>query len=258
MNILNEIVASKKIEIEKQRALIPVSELVKFPLFNRKCISLVNAIKDGTGIIAEYKRKSPSAGELSTKSIEEVVHAYGILDVSGISVLTDEKYFGGSISDVTKTRVNTNAPILRKEFIIDEYQLFEAKAYGADAVLLIASILDDYHAKYLTSIASSIGLEVLMEFHTKEELSKLNEDVDIVGINNRNLDTLQTNIQTSIELRKYLPYNKVCISESGIKSKEDIHELRTMGYDGFLIGQSILENGALLRDLSNELLVKKD
>lgn len=250
MNTLQEIIQAKKLEVALRRKQFSIEKLTKMPLFQRECSSLAQSVKHGTGIIAEYKRKSPSAGTIQESSIDDVIRFYDKRGVSGVSVLTDEGFFGGHVKDLSVAQQTTSKPILRKEFVVDEYQLFEAKAYGADAILLIAEALDEYHATYLTTIAQSIGLEVLMELHSEDELDKLNDSVDIIGVNNRNLQTLDTDLKASRELIKYLPYNKVKITESGISKAEELEELYQLGYEGCLIGEAILKNESLLPKLN--------
>lgn len=249
-DLLKEIIANKRKEVEANRNSKPLAELVKSPLFEREAVSFEKSILSGNGIIAEFKRKSPSAGKLSEgHKLESTVLSYQENKVSGYSILTDHKYFGGSIADLKEAKGLVHGPILRKDFIIDEYQIFEAKANGADAILLIAEALDEYHARYLSTIAHSIGLEVLMEFHSAEELHKLNENVDVVGVNNRNLKTLKTDIRTSFELIRQLPFGLTKIAESGISSPYEIQELLSVGYNGFLIGESVLRHEGLLKRL---------
>ncbi len=248
MNLLEEIISRKKEEIDKKRIDFPISELIKTEEFKKPTKSLGQSITSGSGIIAEFKHKSPTAGIIDNGlGLNDVLDIYRMNEVSGVSILTDEHYFGGSLEDLKTAAAFEVGPVLRKDFIVDEYQIFEAKAYGADAILLIAEALDEYHATYLTTIAKSIGLEVLMEFHSAEELSKLNENVDVVGINNRNLKTLKTDIRTAFELVKQLPYESIKIAESGISSTYEIQELLKVGYNGFLIGESILKNQGLLQ-----------
>lgn len=247
MNILDEIIAHKRVEVEQRRKEKSINELVKMNGFDRSSRSLVSTLKSGTGIMAEFKRKSPSAGSFhSNISLEETLNFYEQQQVSGLSILTDQTYFGGELVDLEVAAGKKIAPVLRKDFIVDEYQIFEAKAYGADAILLIAAALDEYHAKSLAVVAQSLGLEVLMEFHSAEELSLLNENVDIVGINNRNLKTLKTDVRTALELARQLPFDRVKIAESGISSAFEIQELLKVGFDGFLIGESVLKNPGLL------------
>ncbi|MCG8577472.1 MAG: indole-3-glycerol phosphate synthase TrpC [Flavobacteriales bacterium] len=256
MKLLKQIIADKKLEIERQREKMPVSQLTTLPTFDRKCHSLARSIKENSGIIAEFKRKSPSHGDFQKRELKEVVDFYEKAGVSGISVLTNQTYFGGSMLDLQTARSKTNLPILQKDFIVDEYQLFQAKSAGADAILLIAAILDDYYSEHLACIAQSIGLEVLMEFHSAEEIDHYNEYVDIVGINNRNLDSLKVDVEMSKQLYVELPRNVVKISESGIGEVDQIQALSSLGYDGFLIGESLLKNPELLNDLEASLIPK--
>lgn len=250
MNVLEQIVQAKREEVERKRAKVSIDELTLQPLFHSPVMSLSKRIKEGSGIIAEFKRKSPSAGEIQDRDINEVIKFYNANKVSGYSVLTDFDRFGGSLEDLETARLQATGPVLRKEFIVEEYQIFEARAYGADAILLIAEALDEYHATHLTTIAHTLGMEVVMEFHSKEELHKLNEQVDVVGINNRNLKTLETRIETSEELIKYLPYDRVKITESGIHEPEQLERLYEVGYEGCLVGEAILKDPTLLPRLS--------
>ncbi|MBD3637622.1 MAG: indole-3-glycerol phosphate synthase TrpC [Crocinitomicaceae bacterium] len=251
MNLLDKIIQKKKEEVAYNRSNIPLGTLTQMPFFDTPCRSFKTEIRNGTGIVAEFKRRSPSAGEIQKQSVEEVVSKYSREGVSAVSILTDQSFFGGELSDLSAAKTAIKKPVLRKDFIVDEYQLFEAKAYGADAVLLIAEALDEYHATYLTTIAQSLGLEVLMELHSEEQVDKLNDAVDIIGINNRNLKTLQIDLTTSEQLLKYLPYNKVKITESGISTPDDLKRLYSLGYDGCLIGEAVLKQPTLLSELAN-------
>lgn len=252
-NLLEQIIAAKKQEIAAKKGLLPIRELVAMIGDCRPTKSLCNSITSGNGIIAEFKRKSPSGGRLNFHSLEETVNFYHEQDVSGISILTDHEFFGGSLDDLKRTSDLTNKPLLRKDFILDEYQLFEARAFGADAVLLIGAILDEYHAKNLATVAKSLNLEVLFEIHKREELSLISDAVDIIGVNNRNLDTLEISLDNSIKLAPALPMNFVKISESGIKTPEEIVHLAELGYQGYLIGESLLREPALLGKLTKTL-----
>lgn len=253
MNILDQIINHKKREVEERKSRVSAEELTRYELFQRPTNSLKSSLQNGNGIIAEFKRKSPSAGLFSGRELKEVIQKYVKAGVSGCSILTDLEFFGGTVSDLVAARNLTNRPILRKEFIIDEYQLFEAKAHGADAILLIATVLDNYHATHLTTIANSLGLEVLMEFHHESELDKLNDGVDIIGVNNRNLDTLQTTLETSERMLRHLPYNSVKITESGIHRAAQLKYLYDIGFDGCLIGESLLNEERLLDEMIREI-----
>lgn len=240
--ILDTIVANKRLEINALKLNKSYSDFESSPLFNRKTISLTAKIKSQEfGIIAEIKRKSPSAGDINPNmDIIEQGIIYQDNNVSGISCLTDEVFFGGTITDLIALRRVVTTPILRKEFILDEIQLFESKAAGADAILLISEILDEKQALHLTIMAQQLGLEVIMECHDKTHLDFINDQVDIIGINNRNLHLQKTDLATSFELYPFLPKDKVLISESGIKTYSEILELSKTGYHGALIGESIL------------------
>jgi indole-3-glycerol phosphate synthase len=245
MNILEKIVESKKAEVAHQKKTIPVAQLKKYPGYKRKCNSLKAALlKPGSsGIIAEFKQKSPSKGEINFGvKVEEVTKGYAEAGVAGISVLTDYEYFGGTLANLAKAReVNPEIPILRKDFMIDAYQVVEAKAFGADVILLIASCLEKGQAETLAQKAKSLGMEVLMEVHNAEELKMVNDFVDIVGVNNRNLKTFKVDVETSVKLAKLIPGKFVKISESGLTGAETIHYLRKSGFKGFLIGETFMK-----------------
>lgn len=244
MNILDQIVARKKEEVIAQRMNKPVAALERQPLFGRPVISFREAIADPfkKGLIAEFKRKSPSEGFIHEHAdAERVTAAYVAAGASALSVLTDNYYFGGSSNDLQAARNNEDIPLLRKDFIVDEYQVFEAKAIGADAVLLIASALSTKEVLLLTLRAKSLQLEVLLELHSLDELDRLNPYVDVVGVNNRNLSSFKTTLQNSIDLYPYLPAEMFKISESGIHTPEDVRMLRHTGYDGFLVGTAFMK-----------------
>ena len=245
MNILNKIIETKKVEVANQKKVVSVSQLEKYPGFNRKCNSLISSLlKEGSsGIIAEFKQKSPSKGEINYRvKVEEVTKGYVEAGVAGLSVLTDYEYFGGTIANLAKAReTNPNIPILRKDFMIDTYQIIEAKAFGADVILLIAACLEKEEAKILAEKAKSLGMDVLMEIHNEEELNIVNDFVDIVGINNRNLKTFEVNVETSVNLAKLIPDQFVKISESGLAGAETVHYLKKNGFKGFLMGETFMK-----------------
>ncbi len=244
MNILEKIVAHKTKEIANKKKLYPISLLEQSIYFNTPVVSMKKYLlrKDKNGIIAEFKRRSPSKGAINPHAtVESVSIGYMQAGASGLSVLTDEKFFGGKSEDLTIARKYNFCPILRKDFVIDEYQLIEAKSIGADTVLLIAECLEAAKFKQLASTAKNLGLEVLMEVHSVGQLSKLCDDVTIVGVNNRNLETFEVNTQTSIELAKAIPEDFIKISESGISKAETILELQEAGYNGFLIGETFMK-----------------
>ena len=238
-DILKRILTNTKSEVSTLKKTIKISELEASPFFNRRGKSLKNALLQAQqpGIIAEFKRKSPSAGPIhQNASVQSIVRGYVNAGVAGISVLTDEQFFGGKIEDLRQARQITETPILRKDFIIDEFQLYEAKAYGADVVLLIAEALEKDELEKLAEKAKEIGLEVLCEVHSSNQLDKLNEFVDIVGVNNRNLSSFDVSLDTSIDLLKQLPADVAKISESGFENAEDVKRLHEQGFHGFLIG----------------------
>ena len=244
MNILDKIIADKRLEVELKKSIIPVSQLENSVLFNSRTNSLSKLLKHSTsGIIAEHKRKSPSKQTINSSfTVEEVVKGYQNAGVCGISVLTDMKYFGGSLEDLLLARASVTIPLLRKEFIIDEYQLLEAKANGADVILLIAAVLTRQEIKHLSEFAQSLGLEVLLEVHNEEELYKsIMPSLNMIGVNNRNLKTFEVSLSYSKELASLIPNEFVKISESGISNVEAVKELQHFGYQGFLIGENFMK-----------------
>jgi indole-3-glycerol phosphate synthase len=243
MTILDKIVANKRKELAGASVFTTLNELEGSKLFDRKVISLSKSVLDSerSGIIAEFKRKSPSKGVINNNaSVAEVADGYFKEGAAGVSILTDKHFFGGSNDDLKRARDEAFFPILRKDFTISEYQVIEAKAIGADAILIIAAILDSKEILCLSKLASSIGLEVLLEIHERSELDKVNEYIDIIGVNNRDLRSFEVNTAISLELAGKIPAGFARISESGISSPLDIKELRDAGYDGFLIGERFM------------------
>ncbi|MFC5682995.1 indole-3-glycerol phosphate synthase TrpC [Flavobacterium sp. MAHUQ-51] len=244
MNILDRIIIDKKREVELKKSIIPVSQLEASVFFGKKIISLSNNLRNSnSGIIAEHKRRSPSKAVINHSfSVEEVVKGYENAGACGISVLTDGKYFGGSLDDLVLARASVNIPLLRKEFIVDEYQILEAKAHGADLILLIAAVLTREEIKSLSEFAKNLGLEVLLEVHNQEELEKsIMPTLDMIGVNNRNLKTFEVSLDFSKQLADMIPNDFVKVSESGISSIEAIQELKPYGYKGFLIGENFMK-----------------
>ncbi len=244
MNILDKILEDKKNELILKKKILPINYLKKSPIFNRECISLKKSLtKSASGIIAEHKRRSPSKNNINNSlSLINVIKGYENAGACGISVLTNTKFFGGSIEDLILARETTNLPILRKEFIIDEYQITESKANGADAILLIASILNNKEIKHLSNFAKNLGLEILIEVHNLEEIEKsILPNIDLIGINNRNLKTFDVNIERSKKLAKMIPEKYLKISESGIEKTTSILELKSYGFSGFLIGEKFMK-----------------
>ncbi len=244
MNILDQIVAKKKVEVKERKTTVPVAVLENKPFFHKECYSLKRFLPDEkrTGIIAEFKRKSPSKGIINgTADVIKVTKAYASNGASAISVLTDEEFFGGQLKDLEAARINT-IPLLRKDFIIDEYQILEAKAYGASVILLIAACLTPQQVKMLAAFAKNLGLEVLLEIHGEDELEHICEGVDLIGVNNRNLKTFEVSIETSLKLIEMIPSSLMAIAESGISGIETIVTLRRAGFCGFLIGEQFMKN----------------
>jgi len=245
MSILNQIVADKKKEVEERKALFPVKLLEQSPYFEGKVVSMSQYLKrpDKVGIIAEFKRQSPSKGIINNKvNVERVSIGYMQAGVAGLSILTDKKYFGGKSEDLTTARSFNFCPILRKDFIIDEYQLIESKSIGADLILLIAACLTPGEIKNLAAMARDLGMEVLLEVHNKEELEQsLTDEVNIVGVNNRDLNTFVTDVNTSKALAELIPDNFLKISESGISDPQTVVDLMGHGFEGFLIGENFMK-----------------
>lgn len=245
MSILDKIIAQKRSEVEEKKSLVPVKLLEKSIYFDTKPLSMKHYLlrEDKVGIIAEFKRRSPSEGMINEHAkVEKTTIGYMQAGASALSVLTDTEFFGGKNEDILLARKYNFCPIIRKDFILEEYQILETKSLGADTVLLIASALTPEVVKRLSGFTKSLGMEVLLEVHNEEELKAyLNDDVDMLGVNNRNLGTFETAIQTSIELANQIPDQFVKVSESGIKSPETILELKGYGYKGFLMGTHFMK-----------------
>ena len=244
-NILDRIVARKKQEVAAARQQISASELKESDLFSRECYSLKEFILDParTGIIAEFKRSSPSKGVINDhSSVKDVTAGYAAAGASAISVLTDSDFFGGSYIDLIQARKVNQVPILRKDFILDEYQVLEAKAWGADIILLIASILHPDEIKKLAGLAKGLGMSILLEVHNERELERsLCDEVDAVGVNNRNLGDFSLSLDNSYRLVSKIPDQFVKVSESGISDPNIIKDLRNAGFQGFLIGENFMK-----------------
>ena len=243
MTILETITANTRSEVTLKKQLIPASQLEQAALFGRTTQSLATALKEGSGIIAEHKRRSPSKSVINNSlSVQEVASGYEKTGASGMSVLTDSRYFGGSLDDLLMARACTNFPLLRKEFIVDEYQILEAKAYGADAILLIAATLSSNQIQQFSAFAKTLQLDVLCEAHNAEEVQKsIMDTVDMIGINNRNLKTFEVSIETSKVLASQIPDDFVKVSESGISDVTTIKDLQHYGFEGFLIGETFMK-----------------
>ncbi len=245
MDILETIVAAKRKEIEPLKLKSPIERFEKDGFFwqirNRSLVQSL-LLPGSNGIIAEFKRKSPSKGWFKTKEleVEPVVSAYN-KSAAGVSVLTDAGFFGGDLDDLIQTKVLTDIPVLRKDFIIDKWQIAEAKAFGADVILLIASCLTPAEVKEFAVYAGSIGLESILEIHNEQELGHVCREVTMVGVNNRNLKTFEVDIKTSLDLIRKIPSGKPAIAESGIDSAGTMLTLRDAGFRGFLIGERFMK-----------------
>lgn len=260
MNILEQIIADKRKEVALKKKVVPASQWETSYLFQRPCVSLVSRLRENEiGIIAEHKRRSPSKQTINQNSnVAQVAQGYENAGVCGMSVLTDLKYFGGSLEDLLLARAVVDLPLLRKDFIIDEYQILEAKAHGADVILLIAAVLKREEIKALSELAKNLGLEVLLEIHNEEELKKsIMPSLDMLGVNNRNLKTFEVHLDTSKKLSQGIPDDFVKVSESGISSVEAIQDLKGYGYEGFLIGENFMRTdnpGASAKTFIEQLL----
>lgn len=244
MNILDKIIADKRKEVELKKSVITFSQLENSKLFERKTISIREKLNNSTsGIIAEFKRRSPSKSSINqTANVADVAKGYEKSGVCGMSVLTDLKYFGGSLEDLIVARASCDLPLLRKEFIVDEFQILEAKAFGADFILLIAAVLTKEEIKTFSELAKQLDLEVLLEVHNREELEKsIMPSLDLIGVNNRNLKTFEVSLEISKKLSASIPNEFVKISESGISDVESIKELKNYGFQGFLIGENFMK-----------------
>ncbi len=241
-DILSEIIANKRFEVDLQKQSISLEQLEETASEDMPKRSMKQAlISSPSGIIAEFKRRSPSKGWIKEKARpEEIVPSYAMAGASALSILTDEKFFGGTLKDIRQVRPLVDIPILRKDFIIDEYQLYQAKIVGANAVLLIAAALEREKCRQLTEKAHSLGLEVLLEIHSIDELPYISPDIDMVGVNNRNLGTFFTDVENSFRLAAQLPQDTVLVSESGISAPDTVKRLRKAGFRGFLIGETFM------------------
>lgn len=257
-DILNDIIRNTRNTIEEHKRMVPLDLIIEGASEERIILSMRNALNNSSsGIIAEFKRKSPSKGWINEYANPvNITKAYQDAGASAISILTDTPFFGGSLKDLRIAREKITIPILRKDFIIDEYQLYQSKIIGADAVLLIAAALSLGECNVLAQKAHELGLEVLLEIHSEQEIEYINDNIDMVGINNRNLGTFATNIENSFRLSQLLPSNTVLVSESGISSANTVNQLLDKGFKGFLIGEKFMKTtlpGKALHDFINEL-----
>ena len=262
MTILETIVEKKKEEIAAAKAKVSVMHLEESEYFSHPSRALKEFILDPerTGIIAEFKRRSPSKGVINNVvSVSSVTKGYADAGASALSILTDNSFFGGLNRDLTEARKRNILPILRKDFMLDEYQIIEAKALGADVILLIAAILTPQRVRELADLAKDIGLNVLLEVHNREELDRsLCDHLDAVGVNNRNLADFSVSLDHSYELAELIPDQFLKISESGISNPATILELKKAGFQGFLIGENFMkqaEPGKAMREFVRQLKV---
>lgn len=253
MTILDKIIADKRLEVNARMNVVSLEHLKNQALGKPKGRSLKKALQESsTGIISEFKRKSPSKGFIHPEAeVESVVAAYQKAGCAGVSVLTDFPHFGGTVGDFKKARAVLDVPMLRKDFIIDPYQLYESKVLGADVILLIASALTLDMAYDLGELAHELGMETLLEVHNEKELEYISRYTDMVGVNNRNLATFVTDVQVSMNLADRIPDTYIRISESGISEALTVSELRKAGYQGFLMGENFMKNSEPGLALSN-------
>lgn len=244
-NILDKIVLKKREEIEIAKRKNSILTLQASSYFTRDCYLLRDFMLDPkrARIIAEFKRKSPSKGIINDhSSVEEVTKAYNAAGASALSVLTDQSFFGGKDEDLLEARSANFLPILRKDFILDEYQIIESKSLGADIILLIAAILSPKEVQMLAKSAKNLGLNVLLEVHNREELDRsICDELDAIGVNNRNLGNFSVSVQHSFDLVNHIPSQFLKISESGINNPQTIKDLTAAGFDGFLIGENFMK-----------------
>ena len=245
MNILDEIVAKTKSKLEEKKQGLSLEELIsKIDFKNLKETNFKNSLQNkAEAIIAEIKKASPSAGIISD-NFDPVLKSkeYESFGASALSILTEEDYFLGNIEYLKDVKAITSLPILRKDFIVDEYQIYESKLIGADCILLIASILNDEELKNFSEIAERLKLDYIIEVHDEEELQRVKHFSNaIIGVNNRNLKTFDVDINNSVELKKIFDGQNTFIAESGIKSKKDIEYLKQHNINVFLIGESLMK-----------------
>ena len=260
MTILDKIVANKKKEVAAAKKRVSYTKMEESDFFHRDVLSFKDFLLDEsrTGIIAEFKRRSPSKGIINDKvKVKDVTAAYASAGASAISVLTDKQFFMGRKIDLIAARKVNSIPLLRKDFMIDEYQVIEAKSLGADIILLIAAILTPAEIDKMAKLAKSLGLNVLLEVHNLEELQRnINPNLDAIGVNNRNLADFTVSVETSYKLAEHIPAEFMKISESAISNPETIKQLKKAGFNGFLIGENFMKQadpGAAIREFVGEL-----
>lgn len=242
-DILTTIMQHKRLEVAAQQALIPARRLEQTIAQQPATRSMSQSLRKArTGIIAEFKRRSPSRGWICREAkVADIIPQYAQGGAAALSVLTDKEFFGGSLDDLRQARSLCQLPILRKDFICTEYQLLEARAAGADAVLLIAAVLTPAVCCRLTAQAHDLGLEVLLELHNASEVACLEAGPDMVGINNRHLGTFHTDVNHALTLAGKLPQESLKVAESGITTAAELQHLKQAGFDGFLIGSALMD-----------------
>jgi indole-3-glycerol phosphate synthase len=249
-DILRKITDRTALDLQDRRRQSPISALQDAEFYQRQPLSLIKALREGSGIIAEHKRRSPSKGDLNhPESLAEVVTGYKKAGASAISCLTDEPFFGGTLDDLKNVRAMVNMPVLRKDFIVNTYQIDEAKAYGADAILLIAACLTSEQMSDFAELAIALGLSILFEVHNRAELdnvlsvtTQLPTDSFCIGVNNRNLKLFKTDVDISRQLIKHFPSDVLAVSESGLNDPTTVKELKELGFQGFLIGEHFMKS----------------
>lgn len=243
-NILQEIVDKRKETVKMLKSIVPMQAWEMMPHFSRECLSLKKSLLDEslTGIIAEFKRASPSKGIINDKAdLFDVVFSYEQYGASAVSILTEPVYFKGNNDDIMNVADTMDIPVLRKDFIFEEYQITESKAIGADVILLIAACLTPAEVKKLAAHAAGLGMEVLLELHDENELGHICGETEIIGINNRNLKTFEVDIERSLRMAEQIPEGKIKVAESGISTVEDILLFKQHGFKGFLIGEVFMK-----------------
>jgi indole-3-glycerol phosphate synthase len=254
-DILEEIVTRKRVDLTLQKEAVSLHQMRRLAesrmqqeadqrrQSGQSRLSMRQALAASpTGIISEFKRRSPSKGWIKQEADPTVIPpSYEAAGASALSILTDEPFFGGTLHDIQLVRPLVGIPILRKDFVIDPYQVYQARAVGANAVLLIAACLQESQARDLTALAHELELEVLLEVHNANELSYVQTDTDMVGVNNRHLGTFHTDVENSFQLADLLPKDKLLVSESGISNPQTVHRLREAGFRGFLIGECFMK-----------------
>jgi indole-3-glycerol phosphate synthase len=255
---LDELVEATRRRLEERKSRRSLAELERLLPHEGLDRPFAEALsRPGTSVIAEYKRRSPSAGVIREgASVEDVVGAYERGGAAALSVLTEHDHFAGSLADLEAARSVSDLPILRKDFTIDPYQLYEAKVYGADAVLLVVGALNDAELGSLYGIARQLELDAIVEVHDEDELNRaLDVDADVIGINNRDLVDFSVDLNVTFELLTDVPAGKTVVSESGIHTRADVEELEQVGVDAVLVGEALMrapDPEAACRDLARE------